>query len=549
MSRSAHAPQFPNGGLTRGYQAAAGSFDEFVDSSGAPRPHWEPLLQALGALDPATLFLRMEQLNARVRETGIAYDLFSDPASATQPWRVDLVPLIIGAEEWQGLERALIQRARLFEAILADLYGPQHLLASGAIPHQLVFSDPSFLRPCHGLRPPGGFIQFFATDIARGPDGRWRVIDTHTETPAGIGYALANRMVHTNVAGDIFAACKAMRLAPFFQQLQASLARRANRVDPTIALLTPGPRHSDFFSHAYLARYLGLLLVEGGRFARRRRPRVAEDAARPDADRPDRALRRGRAWPTRSNSMHRVSRVPSDCCRRCARTPILWSTRLGSALAENRGLSAYLPKLARTILGEDLLIADGPRWWLGDPAIREHALANIEQVVIRPAHEGTARPGRAIPGIDPARLGAAELDTAAAGNRDQGRSDGGGGQGRFWHHAVTDAGRPGAQALCAAPVRDLDQHRLHGHAGRPGDDGRPRRDGCAQRARRRVARRLDCQRRDRRRRTSVCGARRSRRPASGARRRICPAAPPTTCSGSAATPNAPTGPCACCASP
>ena len=90
------------------------------------------------------------------------------------------------------------------------------------------------------------------------------MIDTHAETPAGIGYALANRMVHTNVAGDIFAACKALRLAPFFQQLQGALARRANRADPAIALLTPGPRHNDFFSHAYLARYLGLMLVEGG---------------------------------------------------------------------------------------------------------------------------------------------------------------------------------------------------------------------------------------------------------------------------------------------
>src|SRR5581483_5165588 len=264
MAGSARAETFANGDLTRGYEALAGGFDELVERSGAVKPHWEPLLDALAALDPATRSLRMEQLNARVRETGIAHDLFADPASVAQPWRVDLVPLIVAPEEWHRLERALVQRARLFTSILADLYGPQRLLSSGAIPHQLVFSDPSFLRPCHGLEPTGGFIQFFATDLARGPDGDWRVIDTHTETPAGIGYALANRMVHTNVAGDIFAACKAMRLAPFFQQLQGTLARRANRADPSIALLTPGPRHNDFFSHAYLARYLGLLLVEGG---------------------------------------------------------------------------------------------------------------------------------------------------------------------------------------------------------------------------------------------------------------------------------------------
>ena len=216
---------FPDDDLTRGYRASAGVFDELVDASGAVRRHWEPLLHELADLAPSTRALRTEQLNARVRETGIAHDLFADPTSAAQPWRIDLVPLMVAPEEWRMLERALIQRARLFEGILADLYGPQRLLASGAIPPQLVFSDPSFLRPCHGLKPPGGYIQFFATDMARGPDGRWRIIDTHTETPAGIGYALANRMVHTNVAGDIFVACQAMRLAPFFQQLQGAMTR------------------------------------------------------------------------------------------------------------------------------------------------------------------------------------------------------------------------------------------------------------------------------------------------------------------------------------
>lgn len=410
MSRSAHAADLANSDLTRGYAAASGLYDELVDGSGALRTHWGPLLQALGALDPATRSLRMEQLNARVRETGIAYDLFSDPASATQPWRVDLVPLMIPAEEWRQLERALIQRARLFEGILADVYGPQQLLTSGAIPHQLVFSDPSYLRPCQNQRPAGGFIQFFATDIARGPDGSWRVIDTHTETPAGIGYALANRMVHTNVAGDMFGTCKALRLAPFFQQLQASLARRADRVDPTIALLTPGPRHNDFFSHAYLARYLGLLLVEGGDL------RVTGDRVSLKTlhglmpiDLIVRCVAGAVADPLELDSSGFAG--PVGLLQAVRQHPALVVNALGSALAENRGLSAYLPKLAQRVLGEDLLMADGPRWWLGDPALREHALANLEHMVIRPAHEGTARPGRAIPGIDPARLSPAELDT------------------------------------------------------------------------------------------------------------------------------------------
>src|SRR5262245_19072677 len=407
MSRDARAAELRRGDLAKGYRAAAASFDELSDSSGALRPHWEPLLQALEALDPANRVRRMEQLNARVRETGIAYDLFSDPARATQPWRIDLVPLLIPANEWHRLERALIQRARLFEAVLADLYGAQRLLASGAIPHQLVFSDPSYLRPCQGLRPPGGFIQFFAADIARGPDGSWRVIDTHAETPAGIGYALANRMVHTNVAGDIFAACKVLRLAPFFQQMQTALARRANRPDPSIALLTPGPRHNDFFSHAYLARYLGLLLVEGGdlRVVGDRDSLKTLEGLMP-IDLIVRCIAGGVADPLELDSSGFAG--PVGLLQAVREQSDLVVNALGSALAENRGLGSYLPRLANELLGEDLVIADGPRSWLGEPAARRHALANLDRMVIRPAHESTARPGRAVPGRDPARMGPAE---------------------------------------------------------------------------------------------------------------------------------------------
>jgi uncharacterized circularly permuted ATP-grasp superfamily protein/uncharacterized alpha-E superfamily protein len=409
MSRNIQAAASSRGELIAGYRAAPEVFDELVEGSGALKPHWKPLLPLIEALDPSARTLRMEQLNARVRETGIAYDLFSDPTSTTQPWRIDLVPLIIAAEEWQALERGLIQRAKLFEGLLADLYGPQRLLKSGAVPHALLFSDPSFLRPCMGLRPAKGYIQFFAADLARGPDGRWRVIDTHAETPAGIGYALANRMVHTNVASDIFASCKALRLAPFFQQLRASLARRADRVDPAIALLTPGPRHNDFFSHAYLARYLGLLLVEGGDL------RVASDRVSLKTlhglmplDLIVRCIAGGVADPLELDSTGFAG--PVGLMQAIRRNPDLVVNGLGSAVAENRGLSAYLPKLAELLLDEELLIADGPRWWLGDPANREHVIANLDSVVIRPAHEGTARPGRAIPGIDATRLAPREFN-------------------------------------------------------------------------------------------------------------------------------------------
>ena len=283
----------------------------------------------------------MEQLNTRVRETGIAHDLFSDPATTAQPWRVDLSRSSFQPPNGMGSSARSCSARACSKPAGRSLRAPA-IARIGAIPHQLVFSDPSYLRPCKDLRPDKGHIQFFAIDVARGPDGGWRVIDTHIETPAGIGYALANRMVHTNVAGDIFSACNALRLAPYFQQMRAALARRANRIDPTIALLTPGPRHNDFFSHAYLARYLGLMLVEGGdlRVADERVFLKTLDGLMP-IDLIVRCVAGAVADPLELDATGFAG--PVGLLQAVRREPDLVANFLGSALAENRGIGAYLP--------------------------------------------------------------------------------------------------------------------------------------------------------------------------------------------------------------
>lgn len=393
--------------LAAAYRRSGTGYDELIGPDGAVRPQWQSLLNGLGALGADGRAERTERLNMRVRETGIAHDLFADPSQTAQPWRIDFVPLIISAADWRQLERAMLQRVRLFEAILADVYGPQTLMASGQIPPALVFNDPSFLRACHGITPQGGHLQFFAADIARGPDGQWRVIDTHAETPAGIGYALANRMVHTRVADEMFNACNALRLAPFFQALQSGLAKRLNRADPSIALLTPGPHHNDFFSHAYLARYLGFLLVEGGdlRVVNERVFLKTLEGLKP-IDLIVRSVAGSGSDPLELDGNSFLG--PVGLVQAVRRQPDLVVNSLGAAVAENRGLGTYLPNLARNLLGEELAIPDGPKWWLGDAAARAHVLANLDQYVIRPAHEDTARPGRAVPGRDPSRLSAEE---------------------------------------------------------------------------------------------------------------------------------------------
>ncbi len=386
------------------YRTAGGdSYDELLDPSGAVRPHWRGFLSALGALPEAERNARAVRLDQRVRETGIAYDIFSDPNTSSQRWQLDLAPIIISAAEWRCLERALIQRARLFDAVLSDLYGEQRLMREGTLPPELVFSDASFLRPCQGILPHAGGLQFYAADLARGADGQWRIIDSHTETLAGSGFALANRVVHTHVAGDLFKHCNATRLASYFQNLQSALTAHSGRDNARIALLTPGPHHEDYFSHAYLARYLGYLLVEGSDLRTKGSQvylKTLEGLKEIDlfvrcVD--GRSIDALELEPTGFDG-------PAGLLRVSRKSPRLIVNAVGSALVQNRGLGSYLPRLAELLLGEDLALPDAPRLWLGDAASRSHVLANLDGLVIRKTQEGTGRPGQAALGQDPRAL-------------------------------------------------------------------------------------------------------------------------------------------------
>jgi len=371
-----------------------GGYDELMDANGEVRPHWRNFIAALSALPRDEQIQRADGLNRRVREMGIAHDIFSDPTQTGTRWQIDLVPLIVGFEEWCTLQEAIVQRARLFNAILADVYGSQRLMRDGLIPPGLVFADTAYLSACQNVMPESGHLQFYAVDLARDTSGRWRVIDNHTETPAGAGYALANRVVHTHVAGDLFKSCNAIRLAAFFQRLQASLTQQTGRRDPRIALLTPGPFHEDYFSHAYLARYLGYLLVEAGDLRTagdRLFLKTLEGLKRIDLI--VRCVDGAGADPLELDATQYYG--PPGLVQAYRKSPELVRNALGAAFAQNRGLGSYLAPVCQALLGEELKIADTPRWWLGDAAAREHVLANLDRMVIRSAQEGTGRPGGA----------------------------------------------------------------------------------------------------------------------------------------------------------
>ena len=231
------------------------------------RPHWGALSESLTAMGNKGLTRRWREGQRLIHDNGITYNVYSDPESTSRPWPLDPVPLMMDPAEWKTIEAAVIQRATLFNSILADLYGPQRLLREKMIPAELVFPNPAFLRPCWGIEPPGGvFLHMYAADLARSPDGQWWVLADRTQAPSGAGYALENRLVTTRVLPDVFRASHIRRLANFFQTYREALQRLvpANRENPRIVLLTPGPYNETYFEHAFLARYLGFTLVEGG---------------------------------------------------------------------------------------------------------------------------------------------------------------------------------------------------------------------------------------------------------------------------------------------
>ena len=208
------------------------AYDELSADGVTPRPHWAHLMESLAAIGPEELGRRWARAERRIRENGITYNIYSDPLGANRPWKIDIVPLLISADEWRYIEAGIIQRAQLLNLLLEDLYGAQDLLAQGRFPAALLYANPAFLRPLVGVRVPAhSYLHMLAVDLARSPDGQWWVLADRTQAPSGSGYALENRTIVSDVLPDLFRTSNVLRLAPFLPRATrgAGQSRRAQQ--------------------------------------------------------------------------------------------------------------------------------------------------------------------------------------------------------------------------------------------------------------------------------------------------------------------------------
>jgi uncharacterized circularly permuted ATP-grasp superfamily protein/uncharacterized alpha-E superfamily protein len=375
--------------LSLSMPADAGHLDELRDAQGTGlAPAWNRFFDHIGHDGLADLDRRHRNLQRQIRDNGVTYNVYADAAAGLQrPWALDLFPMIVDTDDWAHIEAGVLQRARLLNAMMADLYGPGELLRRALLPAALVQGHPGYLRGMQGVRPAHDhWLHIMAFDLAHGPDGRWSVVGQRTEAPSGLGYLLENRIAVSRQFPKAFAGLRVQRLAASYRALVDGIRRLAPQGEQArIALLTPGPYNETYFEHAYLARYLGIALVEGNDLTVRDErlylktlrglepvhaliKRLDDEWLDPLELRPDSTL----GVP----GLLQVIRAGN----------VLLANTPGSAPLESSALLGFLPAVAQHLLGETLTLPSLPTWWCGEDAALRDALPLLRQSVIRPTY-------------------------------------------------------------------------------------------------------------------------------------------------------------------
>ena len=400
----APSPSYDSDRLLAGYRTAraqealfdlrhgpAAGYDEFVDREGNVRPAWSELADAVAGRGRAGLDRLRSMVDSLIDNDGITYtevDASRDGdghALEPRPWSLDTLPIVVSAADWDAVETGLVQRSRLLDAVLADLYGPRNLLTEGILPPELVFAHPGYVRAANGIEVPGHHQLFMhACDLSRLPDGSFQVNADWAQAPSGAGYALADRRVVAHSIPDLYERIAPRPTTPFAQALRLALIDAAPDVaqDPVVVVLSPGIYSETAFDQAYLATLLGFPLVESA----------------------DLVVRDGKLWMRSLGTLKRVDVVlrrvdaeytdPLDL-RADSRLGVVGLVEaqhrgtvtvvntLGSGILESPGLLRFLPELAERFLGEAPLLRTAPMYWAGISGERSHLLANLSSLLIK----------------------------------------------------------------------------------------------------------------------------------------------------------------------
>ena len=372
------------------YAVPAGCLDELLDEDGAPRPHAASLVAALLRLGPDALLAAGRRRDAIFMQQGITFEVAgSDGARRDRPFPLDLIPRVLTATEWTVIKRGLAQRIRALNAFVDDVYHAHEIVRAGIVPWSLIVSRPSFARPVHGVRAPGGvYCHVCGCDLVRGGDGIWRVLEDNVRTPSGISYVLENRLAMTRLVPELFSGHRIRPVDHYPTLLLEALRAVAPAADsqPTVVLWTPGPANSAYFEHIFLAREMGIELVEASDL-------VVRDAA---------CYMRTTAGLQRVHTIYR--RLDDDfidplefrpdsllgvpgLVRAYRAGTVAIANAIGTGVADDKAIYHYVPEMIRFYLDEEPILENVPTYLLSDGKQRRMVLSRLGELVVKPTSE------------------------------------------------------------------------------------------------------------------------------------------------------------------
>src|SRR5215211_7652605 len=369
------------------------SYDEVFAESGRPREHAVALAGALAELGPGALSDAGRMRDSIFMQQGITFDAGGADADGPvrdRPFPLDLVPRIIPAAEWREIKRGLAQRIRALNAFVDDVYHAREIVHAGIVPWELIVSRSAFARAAHGIRPPGGvYCHVSGCDLVRDADGAWKVLEDNVRTPSGISYVLENRKAMTRLLPGLFASYRVRPIDHYPALLRTALeevAPTGGEEEATVVVWTPGPYNSAYFEHAFLARQMGVELVEASDLVVRDAAcyirttnglqrvhaiyrRIDDDFMDPLEFRPDSTLGvPGLMRAYRAGSVAIVNAV-------------------GTGVADDKAINHYVPAMIRYYLGEDPILDNVPTYLMTDLEQRAWVLERLGEMVVKPTGE------------------------------------------------------------------------------------------------------------------------------------------------------------------
>jgi uncharacterized circularly permuted ATP-grasp superfamily protein len=364
-------------------------YDELFDAPGSPRKEVIPLVDRINSLSIEEIQRRQQAAQVALFKMGVTFNVYSDNQGTEKIFPFDILPRTIAAAEWQVLEKGLKQRIYALNQFLADVYGDQKIISDGVIPADVVYSSQGFLKPCVGLKPPKGIWSHISgMDLVRDRDGQWYILEDNLRCPSGVSYVLEGRRIMKSTLPLVFDRMQIQPVEEYPSHLLETLLNLAPDYidDPTVVLLTPGIYNSAYFEHSYLAQQMGVELVEGrdlvvsdGYLQMRTTKglkrvdviyrRIDDEFIDPLAFRPDSLL----GIPGLME-VYRSGRLGL-------------ANALGTGVADDKVIYAYVPQMIRYYLGEDAILANVPTYLCWEPSQLDHVLANLDKLVVKAANE------------------------------------------------------------------------------------------------------------------------------------------------------------------